>query len=48
VQDHEEKYSDLPLTLSTSLPVPSSVKQIDALQLLRAVAVILVIWCHAN
>ncbi len=33
---------------SLSLPVKSTVKQIDGLQLLRAVAVILVIWCHAG
>ena len=31
-----------------SLPIQSTVKQIDGLQLLRAVAVILVVWCHAG
>ncbi|MBW4038837.1 MAG: acyltransferase [Acidobacteria bacterium] len=36
------------LPLDTSLPQPSSVRQIDGLQLLRAVAVILVVWCHAG
>jgi peptidoglycan/LPS O-acetylase OafA/YrhL len=32
----------------TSLPLPSSVRQIDGLQLLRAVAVMLVAWLHAD
>jgi exopolysaccharide production protein ExoZ len=32
----------------TSLPLASNVHQIDGLQLLRAVAVILVLWCHAG
>jgi exopolysaccharide production protein ExoZ len=31
-----------------SLPIKSTVKQIDGLQLLRAVAVMLVVWCHAG
>jgi exopolysaccharide production protein ExoZ len=35
-------------TQDTSLPIASSIRQIDGLQLLRAVAVILVIWCHAG
>jgi len=32
----------------SSLPVPSHVRQIDGLQLLRAVAVILVVWFHSG
>jgi exopolysaccharide production protein ExoZ len=36
------------LPTDTSLPIASTIRQIDALQLLRAVAVILVIWCHAG
>lgn len=32
----------------TSLPLPSKVHQIDALQMMRAVAVILVLWCHSG
>ncbi|MGA7157988.1 MAG: acyltransferase [Acidobacteriaceae bacterium] len=32
----------------TSLPMPSHLYQIDALQLLRAIAVILVIWFHSS
>jgi exopolysaccharide production protein ExoZ len=36
------------LPSDTSLPIPSTIRQIDALQLLRAVAVMLVIWCHAG
>jgi exopolysaccharide production protein ExoZ len=33
---------------SSSLPMRSSVGQIDGLQMLRAVAVILVVWCHTG
>ena len=36
------------LPVHTSLPLPSSVRQIDGLQLLRAVAVMLVAWLHAD
>jgi exopolysaccharide production protein ExoZ len=32
----------------TSLPTAPTIRQIDGLQLLRAVAVLLVIWCHAG
>jgi exopolysaccharide production protein ExoZ len=35
------------LSPDTSLPLSSNIRQIDILQLLRAVAVILVVWCHA-
>ena len=36
------------LPAHTSLPLPSSIRQIDGLQLLRAVAVVLVAWLHAD
>ncbi len=32
----------------TSLPLAPTIRQIDGLQVLRAVAVILVVWCHAG
>lgn len=35
-------------TVHTSLPLPSAVRQIDGLQILRAVAVFLVAWMHAG
>jgi exopolysaccharide production protein ExoZ len=36
------------LPAHTSLPLPSTLRQIDGLQLLRAVAVILIAWLHAG
>jgi peptidoglycan/LPS O-acetylase OafA/YrhL len=36
------------LPIHTSLPLPSRVRQIDGIQVLRAVAVILVAWVHAS
>jgi exopolysaccharide production protein ExoZ len=36
------------LSTHTSLPLPSALRQIDGLQLLRAVAVILIAWLHAD
>lgn len=36
------------LPVHTSLPLPSSVRQIDGLQILRAIAVMLVAWLHAD
>jgi exopolysaccharide production protein ExoZ len=36
------------LSTTTPPPLPSHIHQIDALQLLRAVAVILVVWCHSG
>lgn len=46
---NRHSHSDgLPSIYDTSLPMLSKVRQIDALQMLRAVAVILVIWCHAG
>ena len=32
----------------TSLPLAPTIRQIDGLQVLRAIAVILVVWCHAG
>ena len=32
----------------SALPMRSSVRQIDGLQMLRAVAVLLVVWCHTG
>jgi exopolysaccharide production protein ExoZ len=37
-----------PFNLHTSLTLPGALQQIDALQILRAVAVILVAWLHAG
>jgi exopolysaccharide production protein ExoZ len=36
------------LPIHTSLPLPSNMRQIDGIQVLRAVAVILVAWVHAT
>jgi peptidoglycan/LPS O-acetylase OafA/YrhL len=47
MQHHGENWRPLVPT-DTSLPIPSLIRQIDALQLLRAVAVILVIWVHSG
>lgn len=35
-------------TIHTTLPLPSTVKHIDGVQVLRAAAVILVVWFHVN
>lgn len=40
--------SSFDFTIHTSLPLPAKINQIDGLQVLRAVAVLLVAWLHAG
>ena len=40
--------SDKPFRLHTTVPLPARVRQIDGLQILRAVAVTFVTWGHAG